>query len=306
MVWIEHIRLAVCRLAWLERCETHLVDLSGKGMAASNGVFLHSNAFVLSNGVTYAVAGQNWSQFFQGAAGEDWLNTRNEHIQYRTPTVAGFSLGTSVGEDNYWDVEGRYSGEFNGVRIAARLAYSVNSEFNTWHASSTLPAQGIATAGEQLAGSLSIRHAEGFLQGCGRLRVRRAPMHGCVGFTPLLLPSGVSLATSLVVTCVIRRIHEWTGVSQSVSPRGRGFAPDWGIASCSTSTAAMEFWLAYKNYSWMTGRCQRCEISTRSPLVPGSASDPLLTDVTQRPKGPPQGGPFFLNLRLAVAWANNP
>ncbi len=162
MVWIEHSRLGRVSIGHGSNAANNsiLVDLSGKGMAASNGVFLHSNAFVLSNGVTYAVLGQNWSQFFQGAAGEDWLNTRNEHIQYRTPTVAGFSLGTSVGEDNYWDVEGRYSGEFNGVRIAARLAYSVNSEFNTGGA----PATNFACTGncdkqvEQLAGSLSIRH----------------------------------------------------------------------------------------------------------------------------------------------------
>jgi hypothetical protein len=131
MAWIEHSRLGRVSIGHGSNFANNsiLVDLSGKGMAASNGVFLHGGTgFFIANGVGHTNA--TWGQFMQGASGEDWLNTRNEHIQYRTPTIAGFTLGGSVGEDNYWDVGIRYAGEFNGVRIAANVAYSVNSEFN--------------------------------------------------------------------------------------------------------------------------------------------------------------------------------
>jgi hypothetical protein len=266
MVWIEHSRLGRVSIGHGSNAANNsiLVDLSGKGMAASNGVFLHSNAFVLSTGLTYAVAGQNWSQFFQGAAGEDWLNTRNEHIQYRTPTVAGFSLGTSVGEDNYWDVEGRYSGEFNGVRIAARLAYSVNSEFNT----GGTPATNFACTGncdkqvEQLAGSLSIRHMPTglfFTGAAGWRDTSGADASGGVSFESnfYYLSGGVARnITGLGDTVFYGEFSEWTGVSQSVF----GLAAEdvalrhWGVGIVQhVDAAAMEFWLAYKNYSLVNG-----------------------------------------------------
>ena len=266
MVWIESARLGRVSLGHGSNAANNsiLVDLSGKGMAASNGVFLHSNAFVLSNGLVYAAGGQNWGQFFQGAAGEDWLNTRNEHIQYRTPTFAGFSLGASVGEDNYWDVEGRYSGEFNGVRIAARLAYSVNSEFN---AGGTPATNFACTANcdkqiEQLAGSLSIRHMPTglfFTGAAGWRDTSGADVTAGVGFDSnfYYLSSGVARnVTGLGDTVVYGEFSEWTGVSQSVF----GLAAEdvalrhWGVGIVQhVDAAAMEFWLAYKNYSLVNG-----------------------------------------------------
>ncbi len=97
-----------------------------------------------------------WGSFFQGSSG-DWLNERNEHIQYRTPTLAGFSFGASFGEDNYWDVEGRYSGEFNGIRIASRVGYSVRSEYDGTAGNLFCTSQ-CEKKLEQLAGSSSVRH----------------------------------------------------------------------------------------------------------------------------------------------------
>ena len=276
MVWIEHSRLGRISIGHGSNAANNsiLVDLSGKGMAASNGVFLHPAAFQIgqANG---AYSNATWANFFQGTG--DWLNTRNEHIQYRTPTVAGFSLGASVGEDNYWDVEGRYSGEFNGVRIAGRLAYSVLSEFNT----GGTPATGFACTAncdkqiEQLAGSLSIRHMPTglFFTGAAGWRDTTGADIRPAGFefSFYYLSAGVAKnITGLGDTVFYGEYSEWKGVAQDtfVDVTSGDKLKHWGVGIVQhVDAAAMEFWLAYKNYS-LDGNCLIC-----GPIPAATAQD---------------------------------
>jgi predicted porin len=291
LAWIEHSRLGRVTIGHGSNAANNsiLVDLSGKGMAASNGVFLHPAAFRIgrSNG-TYSAF--TWNNFFQGSG--DWLNTRNEHIQYRTPTFAGFSFGASVGEDNYWDVEGRYSGEFNGVRIAGRLAYSVLSDFGNGVPLTTDPAtvepwRATAPFGrcdlncgkeiEQLAGSLSIRHMPTglFFTGAGGHREVTGQQFSTInaeGLTSAIstpvdfdasffyLSGGVARnITGLGDTVFYGEYSQWKGVGQDTTngttggSRGvtsRDKLEHWGLGVVQhVDAAAMEFWLAYKNYS---------------------------------------------------------
>ncbi len=259
MVWIEHSRLGRVSIGHGSNAANNsiLVDLSGKGMAASNGVFLHPSAFVI---------GQANGGYSNATTG-DWLNTRNEHIQYRTPTVAGFSLGTSVGEDNYWDVEGRYSGEFNGVRIAGRLAYSVNSEFNTGGTAAT----GFACTAncekqiEQLAGSMSMRHMPTglfFTGAAGWRETSGADIRpGSFDSSFYYLSAGVARnITGLGDTVFYGEYSEWKGVAQDtfIDVTSGDKLQHWGIGIVQhVDAAAMEFWIAYKNYS-LDGNCIIC------------------------------------------------
>ena len=45
-------------------------------------------------------------------------------VRYDSPTFAGFSVSASWGEDDMWDIAARYSGEFNGVKVAIAGAYN--------------------------------------------------------------------------------------------------------------------------------------------------------------------------------------
>ena len=164
MAWVEHSRLGRVSIGQGATAANNaiLVDLSGKGMAASADVRLHSSGMRLFSRDLHNITGNGylrsgtWGGFFQGSSG-DWLNERIEHIQYRSPTFAGFTIGASWGEDDYWDTALRYAGEFNGVRVAGALGYSVRAGYD-----------GVADALkctkqcdkklEQLAGSLSVRH----------------------------------------------------------------------------------------------------------------------------------------------------
>ena len=271
MAWVEHSRLGRVSMGHGSTAANNaiLVDLSGKGMAASNDVRLHSSGFYIAGTVAGVGVHSNltWGNFFNGASG-DWLNERNEHIQYRTPTVAGFSVGASVGEDNYWDVEGRYSGEFNGVRIASRLGYSVRSEYDAT-AGALFCTANCEKKVEQLAGSLSIRHMPTglfFTGAAGWRDTTDSAIGGDYESRFFYLSGGIAKNfTGLGDTVFYGEYSEWKGVGQDVDTVTAGpagtFIPARAILSGDTLThwgvgivqhvdaAAMEFWLAYKNYS---------------------------------------------------------
>ena len=271
LAWIEHSRLGRVSMGHGSTAANNaiLVDLSGKGMAASNDVRLHSSGFYIAGTVAGVGVHSNltWGNFFNGASG-DWLNERNEHIQYRTPTLAGFSFGASVGEDNYWDIEGRYSGEFNGVRIASRVGYSVRSEYDQ-AAGALFCTANCEKKVEQLAGSLSIRHMPTglfFTGAAGWRDTTDSAVGGDYDSSFFYLSGGVARNfTGLGDTVFYGEYSEWKGVGQDVNTATAGPAGTvafglpilsgdklnhWGIGIVQhVDAAAMEFWLAYKNYS---------------------------------------------------------
>src|SRR5688572_25136413 len=79
LAYIEHARLGRVTIGHGSSAANNviLVDLSGKGMGASNDVRLHSSGFRI-RGSDGSLSGANWGNFFQG--GQDWLNERVEHI----------------------------------------------------------------------------------------------------------------------------------------------------------------------------------------------------------------------------------
>jgi len=308
MAWVEHSRLGRVSIGHGSTAANNaiLVDLSGKGMAAPNYIALVSSGMRLFSrtldnltGNGYLATG-TWGSFIEGGSG-DWLNERVEHIQYRTPTIAGFSLGASFGEDNYWDAALRYAGEFNGVRIAGALGYSVRSEYNGAAEAFTCTTQ-CEKKLEQLAGSLSIRHMPTglFFTGAAGTRDMRKQDAVATGVDVdfnffgddsitfqrgnsrnfesnfFYLSGGVARNFfGLGDTVLYGEYSEWKGIAQdvnfsaslgefgpfeTVTVNGFGEKADkvvhWGVGVVQhVDAAAMEFWLAYKNYS-MSGPMQ--------------------------------------------------
>ena len=285
MAWVEHSRLGRVSLGHGSSAANNiiLIDLSGKGMGASNDVRLHSSGFIIrtrDGGASNAT----WGNFFQGSSG-DWLNERNEHIQYRTPTIAGFTLGASVGEDNYWDVALRYAGEFNGVRIAAGIGYSVRSEYDAPAGALDVNClRNCSKEMEQLAGSLSIRHMPTglFFTGAAGHRDYDNVTHlgsqsaAAPGVAPdpvfsssfFYLSGGVARNFfGLGDTVLFGEYSEWKGNSQDtfVDATSSDKLTHWGVGVVQhVDAAAMEFWLVYKNYS-LSGGCDLC--SATGPLA---------------------------------------
>ena len=51
-------------------------------------------------------------------------------IKYKSPSYGGFSVSADYGEDDFWDVGGRYAGEWSGFKVAAAIGYSEATDQN--------------------------------------------------------------------------------------------------------------------------------------------------------------------------------
>lgn len=111
------------------------VDLSGAGsIFAANLVTFDGNSFALiKKGTNTRSVNANW-----GTVG--WCQTvglgiyndcggdRTNSIRYDTPTIAGFVLSASWGEDDFWDVALRHNGQIGDFKIASSIAYQWNDD----------------------------------------------------------------------------------------------------------------------------------------------------------------------------------
>ncbi len=134
-MWIKSEKLG--RLRWGRQSHASddaWVDLSGAGsIFAANLVTFDGNSFALIAKGTGVRSNATW-----GTVG--WCNTvglgiyndcggdRTDSIRYDTPTIAGFTLSASWGEDDFWDTALRYSGEMSSFKITGSLAYQWNDD----------------------------------------------------------------------------------------------------------------------------------------------------------------------------------
>jgi predicted porin len=56
--------------------------------------------------------------------------SRVDRVRYDSPSIYGFVLSASWGEDDYYDVALRFKKEFNSIRVAAGIAYVAADEVN--------------------------------------------------------------------------------------------------------------------------------------------------------------------------------
>jgi len=96
-----------------------LVDGSGS-LVPANWVAFDYRGFHLPSG---QILGAAACASMGGAVGDCNGLTENV-VRYDSPTFGGFSVSSSWGEDDMWDVAARYSGEFNGFKLAVAAAYN--------------------------------------------------------------------------------------------------------------------------------------------------------------------------------------
>ena len=103
-----------------------LVDGSGS-LVPANWVAFDVNSFAV-RGAAAGGPGGTWGHFQScagmGGAWGDCNGLTQSVIRYDSPTFAGFSVSASWGADDMWDIAARYSGEFNGVKVAVAAAYN--------------------------------------------------------------------------------------------------------------------------------------------------------------------------------------
>jgi hypothetical protein len=110
-----------------------IIDLSNTGIAANSQPFLWGGGFFLRSGVG-VLSNLTWAQMCAGpspggVAGAYATDcgihalTRRDAVMYTSPTWQGFTFAGAFGEDDFWDVAGRYAGEWFGFRVAAGIGY---------------------------------------------------------------------------------------------------------------------------------------------------------------------------------------
>ena len=147
------------------------------------GLFTRSGSLELANrSSTSGRTGLEWRQLIRGGGDQPGEGKRFDMIRYDTPEIAGFKGTVNFGEDDAWEAGLRYEGEFNGVKLAAAIAYGENTEgpidaFNAdpqpafqclgnnlnGAALSATPAPD--TKCSQLGGSVSVMHVESGIYG---------------------------------------------------------------------------------------------------------------------------------------------
>ncbi len=110
-------------------------DFSGTLFPANSVTFDGTTLNLVEKG-TGVYTGTRWitAAFWCEHAGvgiaNDCAGGRLNGIRYDTPTIAGFTFSASWGEDDYWDVAGRYAGEFSGFKVSLAAAYSESTDEN--------------------------------------------------------------------------------------------------------------------------------------------------------------------------------
>ena len=101
-----------------------LVDGSGS-LVPANWVAFDVNSFAVRTNADIALTwGNTQSCFGMGGAWGDCNGLTQNVVRYDSPTFGGFSVSASWGEDDMWDVAGRYAGEWAGFKLAAAVAYN--------------------------------------------------------------------------------------------------------------------------------------------------------------------------------------
>jgi hypothetical protein len=111
-------RLAVGRVGTAADGTT-IVDLGGAGVIANAEIGEWQQGF-------FAIGSAKWVDVFGGSTVSRSSQARGNGIIYTTPTLHGFSVSASWGENDMWDAALRYAAEWQGFRVAAALAYTNN------------------------------------------------------------------------------------------------------------------------------------------------------------------------------------
>jgi len=126
-LWVGQGDTASNGAAEVDLSGSTLLGYSGNTDTASSIAFVNSlagsgTAGATSQAVTTKTSGNTNSNF-------DGLS-RDDRLRYDTPSFAGFKLSTSYVANSQWDIAGRYSGKFGGVKVGLAAAYA-NSAANS-------------------------------------------------------------------------------------------------------------------------------------------------------------------------------
>ena len=134
-MWIKSDRWGTINWGQLSQATDNvalLPDLSGTVIESNAVVFDGAGMFVRAKGAKNSndLAGSfTWGGVLTcntagGGLGADCNGYPDNAFRYDTPTWAGFSMSTSYGEDDMWDVAVKYAADWNSIKFSAAVGYT--------------------------------------------------------------------------------------------------------------------------------------------------------------------------------------
>ncbi len=136
----DYGKLAVGKNAHAAKSAAMFTDQSGTQIIDNYTFLAGFPQFTIRSGGDLDPVGLTWGQlaFCYSQAlplGGDCNGIVMEGVRYDSPAFAGFTVSASWGEDDFWEVAGRYAGEFGGFKVSLGIGYSVMQDENTTGAS---------------------------------------------------------------------------------------------------------------------------------------------------------------------------
>jgi hypothetical protein len=124
----DYGKVSVGRMAHAAKSAAMFTDLSGTQII-DNYTFLAGFPQFRLRTAGGALSPVTWGQlgycYTQGAPlGGDCNGLVMNGVRYDTPSYAGFSASASWGQDDFWEVAGRYAGEVAGFKLAFGVGYT--------------------------------------------------------------------------------------------------------------------------------------------------------------------------------------
>jgi fermentation-respiration switch protein FrsA (DUF1100 family) len=237
------------------------IDLGGAGVIANASIGYAQRGFT-----SVGSFNTTWANLLGGNTVNGSGLSRAQAISYSTPNVGGFSAQAAWGENDVWDVALRYAGEFSGFRLAAGIGYISNSSglgdvtedpISGNPALSTQCAAGTKDCTpNQLKGSASILHVATGLYLTGAYVRQDNDVAGRDDTTMWYLNGGIAKNwTGLGNTVLYGEYAKVDNALDNFNVSDAIFIANaestmWGLGVVQNiDAAAMELFLAYKNYS---------------------------------------------------------
>lgn len=133
-------KVSVGKLANAAKSAAMFTDLSGTQIIDNYTFLAGFPQFTIRSGGDLDPAGLTWGQlaFCYSQAlpiGGDCNGIVMNGVRYDSPVIGGFSVSASWGEDDFWEVAGRYAGELAGFKLAFGVGYSEMTDETTTGAS---------------------------------------------------------------------------------------------------------------------------------------------------------------------------
>lgn len=217
-------------------------------------IFTPNSAFNLRNSVTGASAGATWSGLAFGQTTGVGEGDRYNIVRYDSPEFGGFVASANWGEDDFWAVALKYSGEFHGFKLAAGISYGEITD-------NTQGFGGTTTAGNDkgttLGGSASILHTETglfvtFAYGETELAQKAVGAGNDRDYSNWNVQAGIQRKwNALGATTLYGEYYQGDFGQAKGNTAIKGSDVDvWGLAAIQTiDAAALDLYIAYRHYS---------------------------------------------------------